>query len=80
MSNPIQLLKKVLNLYGFDTIKTKFLVQLKGDYALGIFIDSCKAFDTINHEILLHKLQFCGTMQIYCTLGRFDGERMQKVI
>ena len=32
----------------------------KGKHVLGVFIKISKAFDTIDHEILLHKLSNCG--------------------
>ena len=30
------------------------------EYTIACFVDLCKAFDTVNHEILLNKLQHCG--------------------
>ena len=32
----------------------------KNEYVLGVFIDLKKAFETVNHEILLHKLKLYG--------------------
>ena len=41
------------------TEQIKYSIE-KGMYGCGIFIDLKKAFDTVNHSILLRKLEHCG--------------------
>ena len=31
-----------------------------GEYVLGFFLDFSKAFDTVDHNILMHKIKFIG--------------------
>ena len=37
----------------------------KDEYSCGVFLDFQKAFDTVNHEILIAKLNQCGARGIY---------------
>jgi hypothetical protein len=78
--------------YGFrktlSTETTSFnlinnILQVLNDKKLvgGIFCDLTKAFDSVNHEILLAKLEFYGIQGTFCKLiASYLNDRYQRVI
>jgi len=46
----------------------------------GIFCDSAKAFDYVNHDTLLYKLNFCRiTGKVYAWIKSYFRDRYQRV-
>ena len=78
----------ILNLT--DDILTSFE---KGQFTLGVFIDLSKAFDTVSHCILLHKLELYGIKgkclnwfksylkdrQQFVSLGRYENSMCRRI-
>ena len=47
--------------HALASITERILKSLdKGQFACGVFVDLQKAFDTVDHEILCHKLSYYG--------------------
>ena len=47
-------------LAALELIDRIVLAMDKGEIPFSIFIDLSKAFDTLDHKILIHKLKYCG--------------------
>ena len=61
LMNNLDLEKSHSSYIALMTLMDKFIESLdKGKYIMGIFLDFSKAFDTVDHEILLRKIYHYG--------------------
>ena len=57
--------KGLSTLHAIETLQKAIIDSLiSNKYCVGLFIDLKKAFDTVNHEILLKKLDFYGIREL----------------
>ena len=48
---------------------------------MGVFLDFCKVFDTVDHEVLLQKIQRLGVHgNVYALLASYLADRKQFLI
>ena len=63
----------------YDKISSALAIDRK-EYSVGIFLDLSKAFDTVNHNILLDKLSYYGIRGLPLDLVKsYLSDRMQYV-
>jgi hypothetical protein len=65
----------------YNLVNTVLAAINKKEKVGGIFFDLKKAFDCVNHEILLYKLEFYGiTNNVYTLLKSYLQNRYQRVV
>ena len=62
------------------TEKIKMAIIENNEFMIGIFLDLSKAFDTVNHNILLQKLEFYGIRGLCNDWFRNDLANRQQIV